>query len=154
MNKSFDLRHEDFNWSIFDLEQFLLEHSDLGYSCFLYEDPCFQCFLIETVKYSRTCLVITSLPIWAQQDSTHVMLAIWQCNRTVKETVNTSCLYKRAQKALVLHSAETDFHCQKKQGRTFHMVTASNSSGEPVVQYFSGQTGEQLDACGSFVRFK
>ncbi|RMX39240.1 hypothetical protein pdam_00022906 [Pocillopora damicornis] len=50
--------------------------------------------------------------------------------------------------------AETDFHCQKKQGRTFHMVTASNSSGEPVVQYFSGQTGEQLDACGSFVRLK
>ena len=34
------------------------------------------------------------------------------------------------------------------------MVTASNSSGEPVVQYFSGQTGEQLDACGSFVRLK
>ena len=26
MNKSFYLRHEDFNRSIFDLEQFLLEH--------------------------------------------------------------------------------------------------------------------------------
>ena len=49
MNKSFYLRHEDFNWSIFDLEQFLLEHSDLGYSSFLYEDPCYV-FLIETVK--------------------------------------------------------------------------------------------------------
>ena len=56
MNKSFYLRHEDFNWSIFDLKQFLLEHSDLGYLCFLNEDPCFQCFLIETVKYSRKCL--------------------------------------------------------------------------------------------------
>ena len=35
------LRHEDFNRSIFDLEQFLLEHSGLGYSSFLYEDPCY-----------------------------------------------------------------------------------------------------------------
>ena len=32
------------------------------------------------------------------------------------------------------------------------MVTASNSSGEPVVQYFGSQTDEQPDACGSFVR--
>ena len=61
---------------------------------------------------------------------------------------------ERAQRTLVLHSAETDFHCHKKQGRKFHMVTASNSSGEPVVQYFGGQTDEQPDACGSFVRLK
>ena len=40
----------------------------------------------------------------------------------------------------------------QKQGRTFHVVTASNSSGEAVVQYFSGQIDEQPDACGSFVR--
>ena len=59
---------------------------------------------------------------------------------------------ERAQRTLVLHSAETDFHCHKKQGRMFHMVTVSNSSGEAVVQYFSGQTDEQPDACGSFVR--
>ena len=32
MNKSFYLRGEDFNLSIFDLEQFLLEHSDGGCS--------------------------------------------------------------------------------------------------------------------------
>ena len=100
MNKSFYLRHEDFNWSIFDLEKFLLEHSDLGYSCFLYEDPCYQCFLIETVKYSRKCLVVTSLPIWAQQDSMHVMLGIWQCNRVVKGTVNTSCLYEGTERVM------------------------------------------------------
>ena len=30
------------------------------------------------------------------------------------------------------------------------MITASNCSGEAVVQYFSGQTDEQPDACGSF----
>ena len=100
MNKSFYLRPEDFNRSIFDLEQFLLEHSDLGYSCFLYEDPCYQCFLIETVKYSRKCLVVTSLPIWAQQDSIHVMLGIWQCNRVVKGTVNTSCLYEGTERVM------------------------------------------------------
>ena len=94
------VRHKDFNWSIFDLEQFLLEHSDLGYSCFLYEDPCYQCFLIETVKYSRKCLVVTSLPIWAQQDSMHVMLGIWQCNRVVKGTVNTSCLYEGTERVM------------------------------------------------------
>ena len=31
------------------------------------------------------------------------------------------------------------------------MITASNSSGKAVVQYFSGQADEQPDACGSFV---
>ena len=43
------------------------------------------------------------------------------------------------------------FHCSK-QGRTFHVTTVTNSSGEAVVQYFSGQTDVQPDACGSFVR--
>jgi len=32
------------------------------------------------------------------------------------------------------------------------VTTASNSTGEAVVQYFSGQTDVQPDACGSFVR--
>ncbi|KAL9963774.1 hypothetical protein ACROYT_G027314 [Oculina patagonica] len=44
------------------------------------------------------------------------------------------------------------FHCSKQQGRTFHVTTAANSAGEAVVQYFSGQTDVQPDACGSFVR--
>ena len=43
------------------------------------------------------------------------------------------------------------FHCSK-QGRTFHVTTVANSTGEAVVQYFSGQTDVQPDACGSFVR--
>ena len=46
------------------------------------------------------------------------------------------------------------FHCSKQQGRTFHVTTAANSSGEAVVQYFSGQTDVQPDACGSLVRMK
>ena len=63
-------------------------------------------------------------------------------------------LQKRAMKELSRHLSFTQlrFHCRKKQGRTFHVVTASNSSGEAVVRYFSGQTDEQPDACGSFVR--
>ena len=44
------------------------------------------------------------------------------------------------------------FHCSKKPGRTFHVTTVANSTGEAVVQYFSGQTDVQPDACGSFVR--
>ena len=43
------------------------------------------------------------------------------------------------------------FYCSKKQGRTFHVTTAANSSGEAVVQYFSGQTDVQPASCGSFV---
>ena len=34
------------------------------------------------------------------------------------------------------------------------MTTVTNSSGEAVVQYFSGQTDVQPDACGSFVRME
>ena len=65
-------------------------------------------------------------------------------------------LQKSAMKELRRHLSFTQlrFHCRKKQGRTFHVVTASNSSGEAVVQYFSGQTDEQPDACGSYVRLK
>ena len=46
------------------------------------------------------------------------------------------------------------FHCGKNKGRTFHLTTATNSSGEAVVQYFSGQTDAFPKACGSFVRMK
>ena len=46
------------------------------------------------------------------------------------------------------------FHCSKKQGRTFHVTTAANSSGEAVVQYFSGQTDIIPASCGSFVKME
>ena len=51
-----------------------------------------------------------------------------------------------------LSFSQLRFHCSKQQGRTFHVTTAANSSGEAVVQYFSGQTDVQPDACDSFVR--
>ena len=47
------------------------------------------------------------------------------------------------------------FYCSKQQvGRTFHVITTANSSGEAVVQYFSGQTNVMPVSCGSFVRMK
>ena len=67
---------------------------------------------------------------------------------------NKTVLTKSAMKELWTHLSFTQlrFHCSKQQGRTFHVTTVANSTGEAVVQYFSGQTDVQPDACGSFVR--
>ena len=61
-----------------------------------------------------------------------------------------------AMKELRRHLSFTQmrFHCNKQQGRTFHVTTAANSSGEAVVQYFSGQTNTPPDSCHSFFRMK
>ena len=43
------------------------------------------------------------------------------------------------------------FHCHKQQhGRTFHIKTAANSSGEAVARFFAGDTDVFPKACGSF----
>ena len=62
-------------------------------------------------------------------------------------------LTKDAMNELRTHLSFTQlrFHCSKLQGRTFHVTTAANRTGEAVVQYFSGQTDVQPAACGSFV---
>ena len=67
---------------------------------------------------------------------------------------NKMVLSKSAMKELRTHLSFTQlrFHCSKQEGRTFHVTTVTNSSGEAVVQYFSGQTDVQPNACGSFVR--
>ena len=69
---------------------------------------------------------------------------------------NKTFLTKRAMNELWTHLSFTQlrFHCSKRQGRTFHVITVANSTGEAVVQYFSGQTDVSPDACGSFVRIK
>ena len=66
-----------------------------------------------------------------------------------KKTVLT----KRAIKELWTHLSFTQmrFHCSKQQGRTFHVTTVANSTGEAVVQYFSGQTDAMPHSCHSFV---
>ena len=44
------------------------------------------------------------------------------------------------------------FHCRKPGGSTFHIVTTGNSTGEAVVQYFTGQTNTMPDSCGSYIK--
>ena len=46
------------------------------------------------------------------------------------------------------------FHCNKQQGRTFHVSTVANNTGEAVIQYFTGQTDTMPVSCGSFERMK
>ena len=67
---------------------------------------------------------------------------------------NKMFLSKSAMKELRTHLSFTQlrFHCSKQ--RTFHVTTVTNSSGEAAVQYLSGQTDVQPDACGSFVRME
>ena len=69
---------------------------------------------------------------------------------------NQTFLTKRAMNELRTRLSFTQlrFHCSKRQGRTFHVTTVTNSTGEAVVQYFSGETDVQPDACGSFVRME
>ena len=69
---------------------------------------------------------------------------------------NQTFLTKSAMNELRTHLSFTQlrFHCSKQQGRTFHVTTVANSTGEAVVRYFSGQTDVQPDACGSFVRME
>ena len=65
-------------------------------------------------------------------------------------------LTKTAMNELRTHLSFTQlrFHCSKNNGRTFHVTTADNSTGEAVVQYFSGQTDVQPASCGSYVRME
>ena len=67
---------------------------------------------------------------------------------------NKTFLAKSAMKELRTHLPFTQlrFHCSKQQGRTFHVTTVTNSTGEAVVQYFSGQTDVMPHSCNSFVR--
>ena len=69
---------------------------------------------------------------------------------------NKTFLTTSAMKELRTHLSFTQlrFHCSKQQGRTFHVTTPANSSGEAVVQYFSGQTDVRPFACGSFNRME
>ncbi|KAL9957129.1 hypothetical protein ACROYT_G038731 [Oculina patagonica] len=69
---------------------------------------------------------------------------------------NKTFLTKSAMNELRTHLNFTQlrFHCSKQQGRTFHVTTVANSTGEAVVQYFSGQTDAPPASCGSFVQMK
>ncbi|KAL9957011.1 hypothetical protein ACROYT_G038588 [Oculina patagonica] len=51
-----------------------------------------------------------------------------------------------------LNFTQLRFQCSKQQGRTFHVTTVANSTGEAVVQYFSDQTNMRPSSCNSFQR--
>ena len=77
--------------------------------------------------------------------------------REISNCHNKSLFLKTdAMKKLRTHLSFTQlrFHYSKNKGRTLHLTMAANSSGEAVVQYFSGQTDANPKACGSFVRMK
>ena len=65
-------------------------------------------------------------------------------------------LTKTAMNELRIHLsfAQLRFYCIKNNGRTFHVTTAADSTGEAVVRYFSGQTDVQPASCGSYVRME
>ena len=68
---------------------------------------------------------------------------------------NQMLLTKTAMNELraLINFTQLRFHCKKNNpGRTFHITTAANTSGEAVVQYFSGQTDVMPRSCGSFVK--
>ena len=68
---------------------------------------------------------------------------------------NQTLLTQTAIKELrrLINFTQLRFHCKKQNpGRTIHIATVKNSSGEAVVQYFSGQTDVLPIACGSFYK--
>ena len=92
-------------------------------------------------------IVITSLPL---------QLSVKPSYRGIGSYRNkTTVLTKSAMNELWTHLSFTQlrFHCRKqKPGRTFHVTTVSNSIGEAVVQYFSGQTDVLPPSCNSFFK--
>ena len=51
-----------------------------------------------------------------------------------------------------LNFTQLRFHCSKKLGRTFHVATVVNKTGEAVIQYFTDLTDVLPESCGSFQR--
>ncbi|KAL9963775.1 hypothetical protein ACROYT_G027315 [Oculina patagonica] len=92
-------------------------------------------------------VIVDSSPIQLSVEKSYPGISNYHNNKTF--------LTKSAMDELRTHLPFTQirFHCSKRHhGRTFHVTTAANSTGEAVVQYFSGQTDVQPGACGSFVR--
>ncbi len=89
-------------------------------------------------------------------DSSPFQLSVETAYRGISNYHNNKMfLTKSAMNELRTHLPFTQlrFHCSKRHhGRTFHVTTAADSTGEAVVRYFSGQTNVQPDSCGSFVK--
>ena len=82
-------------------------------------------------------------------EESYRMIDSYQNNKTI--------IANRALKELRTHLSFTQLrlHCSKQHlGRTFHIATTTDSTGEAVVQYFTGQTTTMPASCGSFVRME
>ncbi|XP_078348034.1 uncharacterized protein LOC144633117 [Oculina patagonica] len=88
-----------------------------------------------------------NLPVWTAETS-YRGISNYHNNRT---GISTSAMNE-----LRTHLPFTQlrFHCSKQQGRTFHVATVANSTGDLVVQYFSGRTNTMPFSCNSFVRME
>ena len=84
------------------------------------------------------------------------LLVEWSYHAISQYHRNNMFLAKTAMNELrtYLNFTQLRFHCSKRSKRTFHVTTATNSIGEAVVQYFSGQTDAQPYSCESFVRME
>ena len=112
--------------------------------CQIIADPCMVSggwLLVSNIVIDESL----ATPVLSVETTYHGITS-YQNNKTV--------LSKNAMNELKTHMTFTQlrFHCSKRQGRTFHVTTVTNSTGEAVVQYFSGQTDVQPGACGSFVK--
>lgn len=73
-----------------------------------------------------------------------------QANLPVKEDYRVIDNYQNNQTLLTnsalhklrthIHFTQLRFHCHRKNGSTFHIVTKTDEKGEAVIQYFTGQT--------------
>ena len=91
-------------------------------------------------------------------DPSSRQLSIESSYREISNCHDNKTLFitKDAMKELRTHLSFTQlrFHRNKQNGRTIHVTTAANSSGEAVVQFFSGQTDSRPLSCGSFNRME
>ena len=74
--------------------------------------------------------------------------------KSSKHKSNKGLITINALKKLRSHLPFTQlrFHCSKKLGRTFHVTTVANDTGEAVIQYFTNLTDVLPESCGSFER--
>ena len=70
--------------------------------------------------------------------------------KTNKLALSTDGLHTLGTK---MYFEQLRFFCHKKiPGRTFDIATTTNSSGYQVVQYFTAQTNDLPESCGSYYR--
>ena len=133
-------------------KSFVLNLNNIAFTLWFSRLPC-NCFCFHSILGGWLLIanfVINSPadpPVWTAETS-YRGISNYQNNRM---GITTSAMNE-----LRTHLSFTQlrFHCRKQQGRTFHVTTVPNNTGEAVVHYFSGQTDTMPYSCNSFVRMK